>query len=192
MSVWWAGEALAAGYSSCAWPGTTKSSSPCNVIYLMFDLCVCCWLSEVRTFHLRTAGNITTRFGSTCLQTAVFSLDLSGRSIAHTPSQRAVWPQPCSSSGQLDCAQVHDKCAFLAGLLCCSLAATRSSFVGFLQLLSDLRIPCCCCAVVLLILAATCLADDFGGRGTPNPLPCTCTDVDPRESFISIVPYTCW
>jgi hypothetical protein len=28
--------------------------------------------------------------------------------------------------------------------------------------------------------------------GTPNPLPCTCTDVDVRVSFISVVDYTCW
>lgn len=47
-------------------------------------------------------------------------------------------------------------------------------------------------AVLLLIAAVTTWADDFGGRGTPNPLSCTCTDVDPRESFISTVPFTCW
>lgn len=28
--------------------------------------------------------------------------------------------------------------------------------------------------------------------GKDNPLPCTCTDVDVRVSFISVVEYTCW
>jgi hypothetical protein len=28
--------------------------------------------------------------------------------------------------------------------------------------------------------------------GKDNPLPCTCTDVDVRVSFISVVDYTCW
>jgi hypothetical protein len=51
---------------------------------------------------------------------------------------------------------------------------------------------CPCGAALLLILAVTSWAQDFGGRGAANPLPCQCSDVDPRESFISTVPFTCW
>jgi hypothetical protein len=75
-------------------------------------------------------------------------------------------------------------------------AAALSSWMQLL-VLRDSAVSCVfrcfsCGAALLVVLAVTSWAQDFGGRGAANPLPCQCSDVDPRESFISTVPFTCW
>jgi hypothetical protein len=53
--------------------------------------------------------------------------------------------------------------------------------------------PCMCVPAAALLCAPAAAETQVGMiSGTSNPLPCTCTDVDVRVSFISVVDYTCW